>query len=152
MGEAHTSPVYYFDDLIQNDKCSLLQQLALEAIWMLSRTLTCKLASSTRVSTARAYVSRDRCTCCPPLPRPVKPKSFVFSAITLSNCGSRTPETFSCFVRTRKRADFADSWIWKPISPPTAYVTSAREKAAICITRPIFLFASSIRLVISMSG
>ena len=38
------------------------------------------------------------------------------------------------------------------MGPPTAYVTSASEKAAICITRPILRLASSIRLVISDQG
>ena len=109
----------------------------------------CKLASSTRVSTARPYVSRHRCTCWPPLPKPVSPKSLAASTWKLSNAGRKTPDTFSCLVRTLNVADLTDSCIWYPMLPPTAYVTSAREKAAICMTLPIFRLASSIRLVIS---
>jgi hypothetical protein len=37
----------------------------------------CRLASSTNVSTARAYVSLHLCTCWPPLPRPVNAKSLL---------------------------------------------------------------------------
>jgi len=53
-------------------------------------------------------------------------------------------------VRSRNRAVRTDCVIsYAMLSPPVAYFTSACEKAAICITRPIFLFASSMRRLMS---
>jgi len=57
-----------------------------------------------------------------------------------SNVGRMVPETFSCLVWTLNVAAEMDSWIWYEMSPE-AYVTSASEKAASCITRPILRLA-----------
>ena len=57
-----------------------------------------------------------------------------------SNVGSTTPDTFSCEALTRKDAVFACSCTRYEMSP-VAYVTSAIENEANCITRPIFLLA-----------
>ena len=66
-----------------------------------------------------------------------EPDPTVLSA---SNAGRTTPETFSCFAFTLKVACFACSCTRYAMSP-VAYVTSAMEKDASCITRPIFLLA-----------
>ena len=57
-----------------------------------------------------------------------------------SNAGRTTPDTFSCFALTLNDADLACSCTRYEMSP-VAYVTSASEKDASCITRPILRFA-----------
>ena len=57
---------------------------------------------------------------------------------------------FSCRVRSQNRTVRTDCVIsYAMLPPPVAYLTSASEKAAIYITRPIFLFASSMRRLMS---
>ena len=59
-----------------------------------------------------------------------------------SNAGRTTPETFSCFAFTLNDADLTCSCTRYEMSP-VAYVTSAMESDASCMTRPILRFAWS---------